>query len=324
MNFIDSIRERAKAKLHKVVLPEGTDPRMVKAAEIIHREKIADVVILGDESELQKIAATEGADLSAVKIINPGKTEYFEKYVEKYSELRKHKGVDLAVARKMMTNPLFFGAMMVREKMVDMSLAGAVNTTGNVLRAGIQVVGMAEGFSTVSSFFLMVLPDGKVLSFADCGVVPNPNATQLAEIAIATSQSHQKMTGEEPYVAMLSFSTKGSASHELIDKVVEATELARQKAPNLKIDGELQLDAAIVESVAAKKAKGSPVAGKANVLIFPDLQAGNIGYKLTERLGKAQALGPIIQGLAKPANDLSRGCKVDDIVTMTAICSLMV
>jgi len=221
-----------------------------------------------------------------------------------------------------MKRDLFFGAMMVREGMVNASVAGSTASTADVLRAGIQCVGMAEGISIVSSFFLMIFPD-KNYSFADCAVVPNPDAAQLADIAISTADNHQKLTGEEPFIAMLSFSTKGSAEHELIDKVRTATETIKQKRPDLNVDGELQFDAAVIESIGKKKAPGSKVAGKANVLIFPDLQAGNIAYKIAQRWGKAEAVGPMVQGLRKPYFDLSRGASVDDIVNTAAIAILM-
>lgn len=324
MSFIQSIWEKAKASPNKIVLPEGEDIRMVQAAEIIQREKLAQVILLGGTDKINALARQENVDLSAIELVEPEKSAQYSVFADTYFELRKKKGMDAETALEIMKNPLFFGAMLVRKGFADVSLAGAANTTGDVLRAALQIIGVAPGFSTVSSCFEMVLKDNRVLSFADCAVVPNPTAEQLAEIAITTSQTHQKLTGADPCVAMLSFSTKGSARHELVEKVIQATEIAREKAPDLKIDGELQLDAAIVEAVGAKKAKGSPVAGKANVLIFPDLQAGNIGYKLVERFAGAQAVGPIIQGLAKPANDLSRGCSVDDIVNVAAICSLMV
>ncbi len=324
MKFIESIHQKARLNPQKIVLPEGDDPRTIRAAEMIQQKKLAEVVILGDPAKIQELAKQEKCNLKEVQLINPEKSEYFSRFVNIYFELRQKKGMDLATANEIMKNPLFFGAMMVRENLVNVSVAGAMNTTADVLRAALQIIGVAPGFSVVSSCFAMILKDERILTFADCAVVPNPTAEQLAEIAITSSRTHQKLTGEEPKVAMLSFSTKGSAKHELVDKVVEATRIAKAKKPDLKIDGELQLDAAIIESVAQKKSPGSPVAGKANVLIFPDLQAGNIGYKLTERLAGAEAIGPIIQGLLKPANDLSRGCKAEDIVNMAAICSLMV
>jgi phosphate acetyltransferase len=236
--------------------------------------------------------------------------------------LRKHKGITIEQAREIVVKDLFFGAMMVREGMADGSIAGSTASTGDVMRAGIQCVGMPEGISIVSSFFLMLFPD-KVFSFADCAVVPNPDSNQLADIAISTADNHRKLTDKEPFVAMLSFSTKGSAQHELIDKVIEATKVVKEKRPDLNADGEFQFDTAVIESIGKKKAPGSTVAGKANVMVFPDLNAGNIAYKIAQRLGGAEAIGPLVQGLNKPCFDLSRGCSVDDIVNTTAFAAVM-
>ena len=250
--------------------------------------------------------------------MDPEKSEKLTEFTNIFFDLRKAKGLKIEQAQQTMKLPLFFGAMMVREDMADGSVAGSLSTTSDVIRAGIQIVGMPAGIAVVSSFFLMVFPHISY-SYADCGVVPDPTAEQLADIAISTAANHRKLTGEEPRVAMLSFSTKGSASHPSVEKVQKATSIVKMKQPNLIVDGELQFDAAVVPSVSAKKAPGSPIAGNANVFIFPDLNAGNISYKLTQRLAGAEAFGPIIQGLKRPCYDLSRGCSVSDIVTMVAI-----
>lgn len=324
IELLKQIRAKAAKLAKTIVLPESHDERVLKAAEVMVKEKMASVITLGNEDKIREDAKKIGADLQGVTIIDPEKSEKLDEFANIFYNMRKQRGkeIPLEAARHTMLRDIFFGAMMVKEGLADGSVSGSTATTADVMRASIQVVGMPEGISIVSSFFLMAFPD-KVFSFADCAVNPNPNAKQLADIAISTAENHKKLTGEEAYVAMLSFSTKGSASHELVDKVVEATNIAKSKRPDLNIDGELQFDAAIIEGVGKKKAPGSTVAGRANVLVFPDLQAGNIGYKIAQRLGGAEAIGPVSQGLCKPFFDLSRGCSVDDIVNTAAIAALM-
>lgn len=322
LELLNEIKAKASKRKKTIVLPESHDDRVLFAAEKLVKENVASVITIGNEDQVRSKASELKVDLKSVRIIDPLKSEKHSDFSNVFFNLRKHKGLTIEESREIMKKDLFFGAMMVREAMADGFVAGSTASTGDVLRAAIQCVGMPEGISIVSSFFLMIFPE-KTYSFADCAVVPNPDASQLADIAISTAENHQKLTGEEPYVAMLSFSTKGSAKHELVDKVLEAMKVVKEKRPNLKIDGELQFDAAVIDSIGKKKAPGSEVAGRANVLIFPDLQAGNIGYKIAQRLAGAEAVGPVVQGLKKPLFDLSRGCSVDDIVNTAAIACLM-
>ena len=301
---------------------------MILATKKILSEEIAAVTLLGDDKEITSLAAEHGLNLSKVEVINPAHSADFNGFVQQFMEMRKAKGITEEQAVELMNNPLYFGAMLVRNGKADASVAGSINTTGNVLRAAIHVLGLKEGIKVVSSCFMMTVPKyrdvhDKVFLYADGAVVPNPNPEQLASIAAATAETMVNLLGEEPRIAMLSFSTKGSAKHPDVDKVVEALQILKKTHPELKADGEFQVDAAIVPKVAAQKAPGSVIDGDANILIFPDLDAGNIAYKLTQRLANAVATGPIIQGLAKPANDLSRGCSADDIVDVSAIATLM-
>jgi len=322
LELLNQIKSTA-GKLNKtIILPESHDERVLKAAEILTKEKTVSVVTLGNEDKINEDAKKLGVNLSGIKVIDQTKHVKFDEFSNIYYELRKKKGMTPEQAKETLKRDLFFAAMMLREGLVDGSVAGSFASTADVMKAGIQIVGMPEGISIVSSFFLMLFPD-KTYNFADCAVVPNPDAAQLADIAISTADNHKKLTGEEPLIAMLSFSTKGSAKHELADKVIEATNIIKQKRPDLQVDGELQFDAAIIESIGKKKAPESTVAGLANVLVFPDLNAGNIGYKIAQRLGGAEAVGPMVQGLNKPFFDLSRGCSVDDIVNTASIAALM-
>ncbi len=322
--FTDKLKQRAKCDVKTIVLAEGEDMRTVEAAAIVLKEGYAKIKILGNEEKIKAMAAEKGLDISGAQIIDPEISDKTEEYAEKFYEMRKAKGMTPEKAAETVKNVLYYGVMMVNEGEADGMVAGACNSSANVIRPSLQILKTKPGTKLVSAFFVIIVPDCEygengAFIFGDSGLNENPDAEAVSEIAIASAASFKQLIGAEPKVAMLSYSTFGSAKSELVDKMQEATRLAKGKAPELKLDGELQLDAAIVPSVAASKAPGSSIAGDANVLIFPDLNAGNIGYKLVQRLAKAEAYGPILQGVRKPVNDLSRGCSAEDIAGVVAI-----
>jgi phosphate acetyltransferase len=327
MELLDRIKQNARKHNMRIVLPEGYEERTIKAADIAIEEGLAQIILIGDEAEIKTHAQKLGLkNISKAKIVNPESHEKKDHYIDMMVELRKSKGLTREEASRLIEDPLYLGVLMIKNGDADGEVSGADHATGDVLRPAFHYVKTAPGISVVSGAFIMILPDktfgeNGVIIFADGAVHPNPNEKELAEIAIASAHTAKALGGFEPRVAMLSFSTKGSARHEMVDKVVNATRIAKEMAPDLLIDGELQVDAAVIEAISRSKAPGSRVPGNANVLIFPDLNSGNIAYKLVQRLAHAEAIGPILQGMAAPINDLSRGCSVSDIVSMIAITS---
>ena len=324
MSFIENMKEKARLNIKTIVLPEPNDKRVLEAALKVSKEGFAKVVLVGSKDEAKRVASDNGLDISNLEIIEPEKSEKYSQYANALYELRKEKGMTLEQATELMKDSTHYAMMMVKMGEVDGLVSGAAHSTADTLRPALQILKTASGTKLVSAFFVMCVPDCNygedgVFVFSDCGLNQNPNSEELSEIAISSAKSFENLVGCKPNIAMLSYSTYGSAKSELVDKVVEATKLVKEKAPELNVDGELQLDAAIIPEIGASKAKGSSVAGKANTLIFPDLNAGNIGYKLVQRLAKAEAYGPLCQGIAKPVNDLSRGCSADDIAGVIAI-----
>jgi phosphate acetyltransferase len=320
--FTNEMRERAKTLNLKVAYPDAIDERTIQTAIFVKNEGIAQPVLVGEEKAIKEFASSKGLNLEGVEICDPNQSDLIPEFANILFEKRKKKGMTIEQATETVRQPIYFAGFMLQKELVKVVVGGNVSSTGDIVRASLFTVGTAPGINTVSSFFIMCKED-KMYCFGDCAVNPNPDPKQLSDIAVSTAQNYKAITKQDPRVAMLSFSTNGSADNEMVDKVKEALSLVREKAPELSVDGEMQLDAAIVPAIGERKFPGSSVAGKANVLIFPDLNAGNIGYKLTERLGGFEAVGPIVQGLAKPYCDLSRGCSADDMINVTAICSLM-
>ena len=324
MSFINDIKQRAKQDIKTIILPESNDLRVIKATEQVLKEGYSDIILIGNKEEIKKIAQENNIDISKAKIVDPLKSDKFSEYAEKFYELRKAKGMTLDKAKEIMKDNVYFGMMMVKQGDGDGLVSGACHSTADTLRPALQILKTAPGTKLVSAFFLMVVPnceygENGAFVFGDCGLNEYPDPEALSEIAISSSKSFKQLVGKEPKVAMLSYSSYGSAHSPLTDKVVEATKLLKEKMPELIADGELQLDAAIIPEIAASKAPGSPLKGEANTLIFPDLDAGNIGYKLVQRFAKAEAYGPLCQGIARPVNDLSRGCSAKDIAGVVAI-----
>ena len=324
MSFIEEIKNRAKKDIKTIILPEAEDVRVLEAASKVKMQGFAKVILIGNEEQVKKDAMENGLNLDGIEIINPKKSENKERYANELFELRKNKGMTIEEAQNLVLNPVYFGMMMVKLGEADGLVSGAAHSTSDTLRPALQILKTAPGTKLVSAFFVICVPDCEygengTFIFGDSGLNQNPTADELSEIAISSAKSFKQLVTKEPKVAMLSYSTYGSAKSELTEKVIEATKLAKEKAPELLLDGELQLDAAIVPEIGKSKAPGSNVAGMANTLIFPDLDAGNIGYKLAQRLAKAEAYGPLCQGISKPVNDLSRGCSADDIVGVVAI-----
>ncbi len=327
MNFIDTIKQRAKKDIKTIVLPESNDVRTLEATQKILNEGYSKIVLIGNEENILKLAKENNFNINGAIIVDPLKSDKYDEYVNKFYELRKAKGITLEKAKEIMQDYVYFGMMMVKNGDADGLVSGAAHSTADTLRPALQILKTAPNTKLVSAFFLMVVPnceygENGTFIFSDAGLNPNPTSEELAEIAISSAKSFEQLVEKKANVAMLSYSTYGSAKSELVDKVVEATKMLKEKAPELNADGELQLDAAIVPEIGKSKAPESKVAGHANTLIFPDLNAGNIGYKLVQRLGKAEAYGPLCQGIAKPVNDLSRGCSSDDIAGVVAITSV--
>ncbi len=324
MSFIDEIKKRASKEIKTIILPESEDIRVLKATEQVKKEGYAKIILIGDKEEILKKAEENNIDIADAKIVNPNEHPKYDEFVDILYNLRKHKGMTEEQAKELVKDPVYFGMLMVKQGEADGLVSGAIHSTSDTLRPALQILKTAPDTKLVSAFFVMVVPDCKygengIFIFGDSGLNENPNAKSLSEIAISSSKSFRQLVEKEPKVAMLSYSTYGSAKSELTEKVIEATRRVKEKMPDLLVDGELQLDAAIIPEIANSKAPGSPLKGEANVLIFPDLNAGNIGYKLVQRLAKAEAYGPLCQGIAKPVNDLSRGCSAEDIAGVVAI-----